>query len=163
MTPLYTNWYFLCPTQTASWKENRLLITAQKERRYDQWQRNETIALVRAYLVCLDELNVLREIFAKKLDFVQRLRKDCENMPQLQGDVPGNPPDNAAGETALDRIAFVEHQMKESREQCERLAADLKESLNSVCPTHHSGVASSASRDRGPIVSHDTHIYKVTI
>jgi hypothetical protein len=33
----------------------------------------------------------------------------------------------------MNRIAFVEHQMKESKEQCERLGADLRESLNSVC------------------------------
>jgi hypothetical protein len=66
-------------------------------------------------------------------------------MPQLQGDVPGNPPDNAAGETAMDRIAFVEHQMKESKEQCELLAADLKESLDSVRSTHVSRFPSNAT------------------
>lgn len=93
-----------------------MLTPKQKERRYDQWQRNKTIAFVRSYLICLAELNVLREIFSKKLDFFQRLRKDCDNLPELQGaDVEGNPPDNPEGAAPLDRIAFVEHQMKESK------------------------------------------------
>ncbi|KAL1837287.1 hypothetical protein VTJ49DRAFT_4053 [Mycothermus thermophilus] len=111
------------------------IVHELKERRYDRWQRNETIALVRAYLVCLDELNVLKEIFAKKLDFFQRLRKDCERMPELQSAEAGgqaNPPDNPQGEAPLDRISFVEHQMKESMEQCDQLGADLRESLNSL-------------------------------
>ena len=80
---------------------------------------------------------MLQEIFAKKLDFFQRLRKDCDRLTGLQGDgVDGNPPDNPDGEAPLDRIAFAEHQMKESREQCQRLGADLREGLNSVSQCH---------------------------
>jgi hypothetical protein len=105
----------------------------QKERRYDRWQRNETINLVRAYLICLDELTVLHGIFSKKLDFFKRLRKDCDLSPELQDrDVPGNPPHNDEGETPSDRIAFAEHMMEESSAQCKRLGADLRESLNTV-------------------------------
>jgi hypothetical protein len=104
----------------------------QKERRFDRWQQNETTNLVRAYLVCLDELIVLGEIFSKKLDFFRRLRKDCDNFPELQSSEAGNPPDNENGETPLDRIAFAEHMMEESSAHCKRLGADLRESLNSV-------------------------------
>ncbi|KAB5566742.1 hypothetical protein GE09DRAFT_745718 [Coniochaeta sp. 2T2.1] len=109
------------------------IVHELKERRYDRWQRNETINLVRAYLICLDELTVLEGIFSKKLDFFKRLRKDCDTFPQLQGsDVLGNPPDNKQGETPADRIAFAEHMMEESSAQCKRLAADLRESLNTL-------------------------------
>lgn len=88
---------------------------------------------MRAYLICLDELTVLDGIFSKKLDFFRRLRKDCDVFPELQGPgVPGNPPDNAEGETPSDRIAFAEHMMEESSAQCKRLGADLRESLNTV-------------------------------
>jgi hypothetical protein len=103
----------------------------QKERRYDRWQRNETINLVRAYLVCIDELTVLGEIFSKKLDFFQRLRKDCDSF-ELQDNGAHNPPDNQDRETPSDRISFAEHMMEESSTQCKRLNADLRESLNTV-------------------------------
>lgn len=109
------------------------IVHELKERRYDQWQRNETISLVRAYLVCIDELTVLEEIFSKKLDLFQRLRKDVDNF-ELQDTNAGCLPDNAQAETPWDRIAFAEHAMQESATQCKRLKADLRESLNSVSP-----------------------------
>jgi len=87
---------------------------------------------VRAYLVCLDELTVLDEIFAKKLDFFRRLRKDCDSMPELQSSQTSDSAGSEDGEKPLDRIAFAEHMMEESGAQCKRLGADLRESLNSV-------------------------------
>lgn len=104
----------------------------QKERRYDQWRRNETTKLVRAYLTCLDELTVLEEIFSRKLDFFQRLRKDCDVFPELQSNEVANPPDNENGETPLARVAFAEHMMEGYSAHCKRLGADLRESLYSV-------------------------------
>jgi hypothetical protein len=104
----------------------------QKIRRYDPWRRNETIKLVRAYLVCLDELTVLGEIFEKKLDFFQRLRKDCSIIPELQDHIESNPLDNADGETPSERIAMAEHMMEDSSVRCKQLTADLQVSLNSV-------------------------------
>jgi hypothetical protein len=86
---------------------------------------------VRAYLVCIDELNVLGEIFSKKLDFFQRLRQDFKDFEAQDSDTQ-HPPDNPDGETPFDRIAFVEHMMEESSTQCKRLNADLRESLNTV-------------------------------
>ncbi|KAI3317618.1 hypothetical protein HD806DRAFT_514603 [Xylariaceae sp. AK1471] len=102
-----------------------------KERRYDEWQRNETIALVRSYLQCIDDLTVLEKLFAKKLDFFQRLKIDCQNF-ESQDNNRGSPPDNAEGETALDRASFAEHMMEDFSTQCKRLNADLRESLHSL-------------------------------
>jgi hypothetical protein len=90
---------------------------------------------VRAYLVCIDELTVLGEIFTKKLDFFQRLRQDCDNF-EAQDSGAEHPPDNPDGESSFDRIAFVEHMMEESSTQCKRLNADLRESLNTVGKPH---------------------------
>jgi hypothetical protein len=86
---------------------------------------------VRAYLVCIDELAVLGEIFSKKLEFFQRLRKDYESF-ELQDNAANNPPDCQDGETPSERIAFAEHMMEESSTQCKRLNADLRASLNTV-------------------------------
>ncbi|KAI0023918.1 hypothetical protein F4780DRAFT_684919 [Xylariomycetidae sp. FL0641] len=102
-----------------------------KERRYDRWQRNETINLVRAYLVCIDELTVLEEIVSKKQDFFTRLREDCLAL-EAQDAEAGILPDSNEGETALSRIAFAEHAMEECSTQCKRLNADLRESLHSL-------------------------------
>ncbi|EAT88315.2 hypothetical protein SNOG_04555 [Parastagonospora nodorum SN15] len=107
------------------------IVHELKERRYDRWQRNETINLVRAYLVCIDELTVLGEIFSKKLDFFRRLQKDCDHFEELDNDA-GLPPDNDNGETTSERIGFAEHIMEESTATCKRLTADLRDSLNSL-------------------------------
>ncbi|KAG6359164.1 hypothetical protein INS49_012684 [Diaporthe citri] len=48
------------------------------------------------------------------------------------GNVVGDPPHNENGETPADRIAFAQNRMEESLDQCKRLNADLRESLNSV-------------------------------
>jgi hypothetical protein len=103
----------------------------QKERRYDPWQRSQTIILVRAYLVCIDELNILGEIFTKKLDFFRRLKQDCDSL-DAQDNAVDDHSHNEDGETPAERIAFAQNMMEESRDQCKRLNADLRESLNSV-------------------------------
>ena len=86
---------------------------------------------MRAYLVGIDELTALGDIFSKKLDFFKRLRIDCDAFEALDNSAD-TPPDNPEGETTSDRIAFAEHMMEESATQCKRLNADLRESLNSV-------------------------------
>lgn len=82
---------------------------------------------MRAYLVCIDELNILGEIFSKKLDFFRRLQQDCDFLNRQD-----DPPHNKDGETFSERIAFAQNMMEESRDQCKRLNDDLRESLNSV-------------------------------
>jgi hypothetical protein len=79
----------------------------------------------------MDELKVLEEIFTKKLDFFHRLRMDWESFEQIDSSA-GNSPNNQEQETPFERIAFAEHMMEESSKQCQRLNADLRESLNSV-------------------------------
>ncbi|KAE8864905.1 hypothetical protein PTNB73_05793 [Pyrenophora teres f. teres] len=108
------------------------IVHELKERRYDRWQRNETIHLVRAYLVCIDELTVLGEIFSKKLDFFKRLQLDCDYLEQQDKAAGVQTVDNSEGETETERIAFAQHMMEESRITCTRLTADLRESLNSL-------------------------------
>ncbi|KXT17013.1 hypothetical protein AC579_7416 [Pseudocercospora musae] len=122
------------------------IVHELKERRYDRWQRNETISLVRAYLLCIDELTVLEAIFSKKLDFFRRLRQDVDSFEE-QDHAENKPPDHKDGESPWDRIAFAEHAMEESATQCKRLHADLRESLNSAshtpCPCKYRSVLTS--------------------
>ncbi|KAI1561100.1 CorA, Mg2+ and Co2+ transporter [Pyrenophora tritici-repentis] len=103
-----------------------------KQRRYDRWQRNETIHLVRAYLVCIDELTVLGKIFSKKLDFSKRLQLDCDFLEQQDKAAGVQTVDNPEGETETERIAFAQHMMEDLRITCTRLTVDLRESLNSL-------------------------------
>ncbi|RYO92298.1 hypothetical protein DL762_001747 [Monosporascus cannonballus] len=100
-----------------------------KARRYGRWQQNETINPVRAYLVCIDELTVLEEVFTKKLDFFQRLKED-RNSLEDQDIEAGKPPENKDGELPFDRIPFAERMMEESITQLKRLNTDLRDSLN---------------------------------
>ncbi|KAJ9604419.1 hypothetical protein H2200_011255 [Cladophialophora chaetospira] len=103
-----------------------------KERRYDLWRKGETTNLVRAYLLCVDELTVLGGIFSKKLDFFRRLRKDCEVLSELRNGETVDLSEFDSGETASDRVAFAEHMMEECSARCKRLGADLRESLNTL-------------------------------
>jgi hypothetical protein len=91
--------------------------------------------LVRAYLVCIDELTVLGEIFSKKLDFFRRLQQDCDHLERCDRDASVYA-DNFDGETTTERIAFAEYMMEDSMLTCKRLTADLRESLNSVSQYH---------------------------
>ena len=111
------------------------IVHELEERRYDPWRRNDTTKMARAYLVCIDELTVLEEIFTKKLDFFQRPRKDVETFELQEPDI-NKPPNRKDGETHWDRIAFAEHAMAESATQCKRLSADLRESMGSVSFKH---------------------------
>jgi hypothetical protein len=55
---------FVRTSHFLSLQASRITMMSQKERRYDQWQRNKTINLVRAYLICPGELTVLNGIFS---------------------------------------------------------------------------------------------------
>lgn len=77
-------------------------------------------------------------------------------MPGLQGaGFADNPPDNPEGESALDRVAFVEQEIRNAKKVYKELIADLKESLNTVRkaptptqqttpPTHNHSSSNSA-------------------
>lgn len=86
---------------------------------------------MRAWLVCIDELTVLAEIFSKKSEIFRRPKQDCETFEQEYNDAK-KPLDNLNGEIPIERIAFAERMMEESTKQCKRLNADLQESMNSV-------------------------------
>ena len=86
---------------------------------------------MRDYLLCIDELTVLEELFAKKLDFYQRLRIDCDNLLRHDGS-DHDPPEYCGGEVLSNRIAFTESVIGEARVRCKGLSANLKESLNTV-------------------------------
>lgn len=94
---------------------------SHKEPRYGRWQRNETSNFVRAYLICIDEITVLEEIFYNKVDFFER--EDTES---------GKPPHDKDLGGPRERVVLAEHAMEESEAQCKRLEADLRESMNSV-------------------------------
>lgn len=100
-------------------------------RRYDHWQRDKTIELVRAYLRCIDELTHLMGLLGKKVAFFQNLHKDVERF-ESQDSSAGLEPDCKQGETSVDRVIFAEHLMATSAEHCKDLVADLRHALNSV-------------------------------
>lgn len=102
-----------------------------KVRRYERWQRDTTVELVRAYLQCIDELTHLEGLYRKKMVFFQRLRKDVESF-ETQNSTAGIEPECTSGETSIERVAFAEELVATSAEHCKDLIADLRQALNSV-------------------------------
>jgi hypothetical protein len=113
---------------------------SQKNKRYDSWQRDKTINLVRSHLLYMDELTTLSRIFAKNLHFFQRLAKDCESFDaeDAKSNIVAN---HGNGEKLGDRITFVQELLQVSEAHCKRLSTDLKESTNTVSACEPSDAA----------------------
>ena len=87
--------------------------------------------LVREFLACSDELSNLRLIYRRKRDFFQRLKEDCIRHNK-EDEEAGVKLDNPTGETPLARAEWVLHRVSEEHDDCERLLADLLQSMNAV-------------------------------
>ena len=103
----------------------------QKTRRYDDWKRNETVKLVKEYLICIDELAGLKQLFLKKLSFFENLAKDVEE--QEEEDQRDNVlTHNEKGESAKLRVLRAIEHLRRDADDAERLLADLLQALNAV-------------------------------
>jgi Mg2+ and Co2+ transporter CorA len=90
--------------------------------------------LVREFLACIDELAALRAIINKKLDFLERLAKDCEAFDaedEARGEKP-NPNSYDESVSWTSRTRFAASSLKRASDHYERLLNDLNNSLNSV-------------------------------
>lgn len=106
-------------------------LNLQKRRRYDPWKRNETVKLVREYLSCVDELTTVRVILHKKLELFQALLLDAKKF-EIEDSRARNELNNAAGESAEDRVVWALGLVKAQHDCFERLLIDLKQSMNAV-------------------------------
>ena len=103
----------------------------QKAQRYDEWKRHETVRLVKDYLICIDELATLKQLYLKKLSLFENLARDVEEQEEedLRHNVPAH---NEKGESAKLRVQRAVELLRRDADDAERLLADLLQALNAV-------------------------------
>jgi len=107
------------------------IVHELKRKRYDPWKRNETINLVRGFLGCIDEINILHMILKKKLGMYTNLNDDCDRF-DAEDREEGKAPDCPEGVTPQTRVRFVTQLLKNDVDHCQQLISDLTESLNAL-------------------------------
>ena len=85
---------------------------------------------MREYLTCIDELTTISIILEKKINVFEGLQRDLE---RLDEEDVGKEPNNPAGESANERVAWALETVKEQFDGCQRLLTDLGVSMNGVC------------------------------
>lgn len=122
------------PTIQAAYQ---MIIQDFKRRRFDEWKRGDSIKLVREYIMCTDELSILVHIMSKQLDFLYRLKKDCQLL-----DAETGPLNNPQGKTAVSRCDWAIANVEENFSVLDAMLKDLRGSMVAVSnpllqPFHH--------------------------
>jgi hypothetical protein len=110
-------------------KAYQKVVQDLKNRRYLEFQRKESVKLVREYLSCIDELTNIGNIIDNSISVLEGLRVDIEKMER---DNPA-PADNAEGESALERVNWAIGLVGNESLICRELLQDLRQSLTAVC------------------------------
>ena len=120
-----------------------LVIQDLKRRRYDQWKPKVTVQLVRAYLSGLDELTTIRLILQKKVELFKIMQLDVKKF-ETEDNRFRKTPDNAEGESSVQRLIWAMNTVKSQHECFERLLIDLKVSMDAVSLPQPTQIISSA-------------------
>lgn len=107
------------------------VIQDLKRRRYEKWQRNKTVELVRDYLNCIDEVKTIRLILQRNIELVNILEVDIKKF-EADDIRTHKAPDNPEGEASLERLVWAMGMVKAQHECFERLLIDLKQSMDAV-------------------------------
>ena len=107
------------------------VIQDLKRRRYDQWKPKVTVKLVREYLSGIDELTTIRLILQKKVELFRIMQLDVKKF-ETEDNRFRKTPDNAAGESSVQRLVWAMNTVKHQHESFERLLIDLKQSMDAV-------------------------------
>ena len=106
------------------------VIQDLKRRRYDQWKPKVTVKLVRAYLSGIDELTTIKLILQKKVELFKIMQLDVKKFETE--DRFRKMPDNAGGESSVQRVVWAMNTVKNQHESFERLLIDLKQAMDAV-------------------------------
>ncbi|KAI9794126.1 MAG: hypothetical protein M1833_000438 [Piccolia ochrophora] len=106
----------------------RVIVQDLKRRRFDQWKRNESVKLVQDYIACVDELTTIVSILNKNLDFLDRLKQDCERMEEEELSAPNCP----KGKRTVERVIWAISVVKDNHDQLQSLLNDLESSMQAL-------------------------------
>ena len=119
------------------------VIQELKRRRYEQWKPKVTVKLVHAYLSGIDELTTIRLILQKKVELFKIMQLDVRKF-ETEDNRLRNTPDNAKGESSVQRLTWAMNTVKSQHECFERLLIDLKQSMDAVSLTQAIPITSPA-------------------
>lgn len=106
------------------------LSFVQKERRYLEFRRKESVRLVREFLTCIDELTTITVILANTLALLENVKRNVESMEKEDTMQPDNP----EGESAIDRVNWAIALVRQESLINQEVLTDLRQSLTAVCP-----------------------------
>ena len=107
------------------------IINDLKRRRYEKWEPKKTIDLVRDYLNCIDEVTTIKLITHKTLDLFKVLQHDIKKF-EAEDIRKGLIPDNADGESSLDRLSWAIKMTSGQAQTFDRLLGDLRASMDAL-------------------------------
>ena len=107
------------------------VIQDLKRRRYDQWKPKVTVKLVRAYLSGIDELTTIKLSLQKKIELFKVMQLDVKRF-ETEDNRFRKTPENAEGESSVQRLIWAMNTVKYQHECFERLLIDLKQSMDAV-------------------------------
>ena len=107
------------------------VIQDLKRRRYDQWKPKITVKLVREYLSGIDELTTIKLILQKKVELFKVMQLDVKKF-ETEDSRFRKAPENAEGESSMQRLIWAMNTVKHQHECFERLLIDLKQSMDAV-------------------------------
>lgn len=119
------------------------VIQDLKRRRHDQWKPKATVKLVREYLNGIDELTTIRLILQKKVELFKIMQLDVKTFEELDNRLRKTP-NNAEGESSVQRLVWAMNMVKSQHECFERLLIDLKQSMDAVSLPRPTQMVSSA-------------------
>ena len=109
----------------------------QRKRRNSPWKRGESVKLVKEFVHCMDEISQLYSISEQKIEYLNKLREDCET---LEPPAPRKIDVGTHGihgtydyrRDMIDRIDGAIKLIKSNHELMPRILGDLKGSLDVV-------------------------------
>jgi hypothetical protein len=101
---------------------------SQKEKRYVEFERNESVKVVRAYVACVDELAMMNMIWKRNTDMLLVMEK---RLKHIESNAESTDP-KSTGESAKVRIAWARELTEAEGSAIAELLADLRESLTAV-------------------------------
>ena len=107
------------------------VIQDLKRQRYDKWEPNKTVQLVREFLQGIDELTTIKVNMAQKVELFKIMQLDVKKH-EMEDTMMHKAPDNPDGESSPERVRWALKMVEQQQDVIERLLLDLKHSMEAV-------------------------------
>ncbi|KAH7408231.1 hypothetical protein DE146DRAFT_645631 [Phaeosphaeria sp. MPI-PUGE-AT-0046c] len=109
-------------------KAYQIVVAQLKQKRYAKFERNESVAVVRQYLACIDELAMMTTVLQRNSRELEDLIRQAESVRRTFKVVGGN----MYGESAESRITWAKAQAQTGASTSAELLGDLRASMTAL-------------------------------